>query len=339
VWARWEHREVFAHPGYVSLFASDLDEPLAAYAEIGSGFVLYPFILRSITAPHLRAAGARDITTAYGYGGALAVGGAADHAPTFWTAFDAWCRERGVVSEFVRLSLFAEILLPYPGERQEKLTNVVRTLDLSEEELWRDFEHKVRKNVNKAKRSGVTVELDSTGAYLDDFLRIYTGTMERRDAKPSLCFPRRFFESIGRDLSGSCAYFHARHRGRVVSTELVLVSAENVYSYLGGTEEGAFDVRPNDLLKHELMLWVKRQGKKRFVIGGGNAPDDGIFRYKRAFAPDGLAPYFVGRRVLDRVAYDRLTANHLEEGRRRDPAWNHDGGFFPAYRCELPPGS
>ena len=31
-------------------------------------------------------------------------------------------------------------------------------------------------------------------------------------------------------------YFHALHKEVVVSTELVLVSAENVYSFLGGSE-------------------------------------------------------------------------------------------------------
>ena len=34
------------------------------------------------------------------------------------------------------------------------------------------------------------------------------------------------------------------------------------------------------------------------MLGGGYGADDGIFRYKRSFAPHGLVPFFVGRRVL-----------------------------------------
>ena len=69
----------------------------------------------------------------------------------------------------------------------------------------------------------------------------------------------------------------------------------------------AFDVRPNDLLKWQLILWLRNEGKRRFVLGGGYSADDGIFRYKRSFAPHGLVPFFVGRRVLQQELYNRLT--------------------------------
>ena len=37
------------------------------------------------------------------------------------------------------------------------------------------------------------------------------------------------------------------------------------------------------------------------VLGGGYGADDGIFRYKRSFAPHGLVPFFVGRRARVQV--------------------------------------
>ena len=51
--------------------------------------------------------------------------------------------------------------------------------------------------------------------------------------------------------------------------------------------------------------------------------DDGIFRYKRSFAPRGLVPFYVGRRVLDPELYRDLTES---VGGPREP------GYFPAYR-------
>ena len=44
----WARREIFAAPAYVRLFAEEHDEPLAAYAETSSGFILYPFVLRPV---------------------------------------------------------------------------------------------------------------------------------------------------------------------------------------------------------------------------------------------------------------------------------------------------
>jgi hypothetical protein len=317
--AGWSEREVFAHPAYVSLFAGPNERAMAAYSSSPAGWILYPFILREIEP------GLTDITTAYGYGGPFRTG-APDPEP-FWEQFAAWAASQGIVSEFVRFSLFEDQLIPFPGEREEKLVNIVRTLDPDEDLIWESYEHKVRKNVNKARRSGVSIEVDLTGAHLDEFYRIYEGTMDRREARRGYYFPRSFFETIASGLAGQFAYFHALVEGRIVSTELALVSAENVYSFLGGTDQAAFDMRPNDLLKHELIVWAKRAGKRRFVLGGGYTAEDGIVRYKKAFAPTGQMPFYIGRRVFDQPSYDRLTA---QRGAAPAP------GFFPAYRAPLP---
>jgi lipid II:glycine glycyltransferase (peptidoglycan interpeptide bridge formation enzyme) len=195
----------------------------------------------------------------------------------------------------------------------------VRDLAPNPEELWMDCEHKVRKNVKKARRAGVTIELDATGERLDDFLRLYERTLERRDAPARYRFPREFFER----LPDARIYAHALHDGEVVSSELVLLSQLNAYSFLGGTASEAFDLRPNDLLKWELILWAKQAGKRRFVLGGGYGADDGIFRYKRSFAPHGLVPFFTGSRVLQPELYDELTERAGGTG---------EDAFFPAYR-------
>ncbi|WP_089155636.1 GNAT family N-acetyltransferase [Micromonospora sp. NBS 11-29] len=337
VHAAWPAREVFAHPAYVRLFAGPRDEPLAAYARTEQGFVLYPFVLRPVDTPHLRdTLVCRDIISPYGYGGAFQHAVSDVEAKAFWHAFDGFCATRRVVSEFSRLSLFPDQRLAPPGPTEQKLMNVVCDLRATEDEMWREFDHKVRKNVNKARRSGVTIEVDLSGVGLDDFLRIYEGTMDRRRATAGFYFPRSFFQTIIDELPGQFVFFHARHDGRVVSTELVLVSGSHLYSFLGGTEQHAFGLRPNDLLKFEIMRWGRAQGRTRFVLGGGYQDGDGIFRYKRAFAPDGLLPFSVCGRVLDRVTYARLNSAHCREARRRDPSWAPSDEFFPEYRQPLP---
>jgi hypothetical protein len=264
------------------------------------------------------------VITPYGYGGAFFWGGERDAlARVFWPAFDTWAAEERVVSEFVRLALFEDELLPYPGECEQRLVNVVRDLVPTADELWMDCEHKVRKNVKKARRAGVTIEFDVGGARLDDFLRLYLDTLDRREAPGRYRFPRAYFER----LPDQCVYVHALHDGEVVSSELVLLSGHNAYSFLGGTDSEAFELRPNDLLKWELILWLKQSGKRRFVLGGGYDADDGIFRYKRSFAPHGLVPFFVGRRVLQPELYRELMQ------RTGAPS---ESAFFPAYRTRSP---
>jgi hypothetical protein len=322
-WSSWPAREVYAHPGYASLYEDDQTRAVCAAWRSEGGGVLYPFLLRDLRGePFL--ADAVDAITPYGYGGAFCWGVDRNAvAVEFWRVFDEWAVKQPVVSEFVRFALFDDELLPYPGECEQRLVNVVRDLEPGADEIWMDFEHKVRKNVKKARRAGVEIELDPEGVRLDDFLRLYAHTLERRDAPERYRFSREFFERIHERLAGQFVYAHALHENRVVSSELVLLSARNAYSFLGGTDSEAFDLRPNDLLKHDVILWAKDAGQRRFVLGGGYSADDGIFRYKRSFAPRGLVPFFTGRRVLQPELYGELTERTRSTG---------DSAFFPAYR-------
>jgi hypothetical protein len=336
LWKSWPEREVFAHPHYVALFAEDGQRALCAVGEANGGHVLYPFILRDLSLERYWLADVPsgfDIVSPYGFGGPFAWGEIPDaFAQGFWSAFDRWAEEKGLVSEFIRFALFPGETVPYPGEREQMLQNVVRDLSLTGDAMLMDFAHKVRKNVKKAQRSGVTIVQDASGERLEQFLAIYSHTLDRREAGRRYYFPRGYFERIHRDLAGQFMYFHAVHAGRVVSTELVLVSEETVYSFLGGTDD-AFDLRPNDLLKVEIIRWAQETGKRRFVLGGGHQMYDGIYRYKLSFAPRGVKPFYVGRRIFSPGIYERLVSNRALQSRERGEAWAPSPGFFPAYRA------
>lgn len=325
-WTRaWEassEADPFAHPTHVDLFADDGDVACCAVLTWDEGSVLLPFVLRGIEGTHHR-----DVTSAYGYGGPFVSGDvSAAHWAELWAGFDAWCARHDVVSEFLRFSTSLDPRgLAYPGELHHRSTTIVRTLDLEPDELWMNFEHKVRKSVNKARRSGVEISVDTDGDRLDDFLAIYEGTMARRGAHERYLFSRRFFERIRDEMHGSYAFFHAEADGAVISTELVLAGRHTIYSYLGGSDEAAFALRPNDLLKHSVMTWGAERGATCFVLGGGASPGDGIERYKLSFAPQGARPFSTGQRVMNTSAYTALAGDAAP-----------DDAYFPAYRRPHP---
>jgi len=335
-WEEWPGHEVFAHPDYVRLYAGQNVRALCAVASADGGHVLYPFLLRALCEePYCQVSlgDCTDITTPYGYGGPFGWGTAwePDTLGAFWDQFDEWAARLHVVSEVVRFSLFPETLVQYPGDSRVVSENVVRVLG-NEDQVWRDFEHKVRKNVNKARANGVTVRVDEKGDRLDDFLGIYTGTMDRRNAGESYYFPREYFERIQQDLRGQFVYFHALVGDRVVSTELVLVSAYRIYSFLGGTDAAWFHVRPNDLLKVEIMKWARSAGKREFVLGGGYTPGDGIYRYKLSLAPSGRVPFSIGYRMFDADAYKQLVESRRMFTSAQGLQWQPNPNYFPAYR-------
>ncbi|MEN6459667.1 MAG: GNAT family N-acetyltransferase [Thermoguttaceae bacterium] len=331
----WPGREVFAHPDYARLFARPMDRVMCATMAADGAGVLFPFLLRPLAVEPWAMPGetACDLVTPYGYGGPFAWNCSEQHDAAFWNQFQCWADAHRIVSSFARLSVFPEQQLPFAGEVAIDRPNIVRSLDLSPDALWRDYEHKVRKNVQCAIRSGLRVVVDPTGQRIDDFVAIYYATLDRRGASGSYYFPRDFFDGLLRDLPQQFVFFHVLSEGRVVSTELVLLSAENMYSFLGGTLAEAYALRPNDLLKHEATLWGRQAGKRAFVLGGGYDGQDGIYRYKKSFAPHGEKPFRVGRRIFDHDRYRQLVERRRQWDERHGRTPTRHTEYFPQYRA------
>jgi hypothetical protein len=112
-----------------------------------------------------------------------------------------------------------------------------------------------------------------------------------------------------------------------------------MYSFLGGTSETAFDKRPNDLLKHEAITWGHDTNRTHFVLGGGAAGEDGIFKYKRAFAPKGVVPLRVGRWEMNQEACRQLVDRRRQFEALNGVVWDALPGYFPRYRApnQTPP--
>ncbi|HEY4262418.1 MAG TPA: GNAT family N-acetyltransferase [Schlesneria sp.] len=335
LWNAWPEREVFAHPDYPALFAKPGDQILCAVEVTTSGGVLFPFLLRPLAREEWVEDDNQswDLVGPYGYGGVFAWGVDEDAENDFWVNFETWIERQNVVSSFVRLSLFPDQTIPFRGIVELNTSNIVRNLDIEPDALWREYEHKVRKNVNKAKQANLTVEIDSSGQRLEEFLAIYYSTMDRRDASGTYYFPKSFFESLCTNLSGQYLFFHVLHESKMISTELVLVSQQHLYSFLGGTLPDGFSMCPNDLLKHEVNLWGRTAEKHSFVLGGGYNGEDGIFRYKKSFAPQGVTSFFVGKQIHQPAVYDRLVSQRQQWEESRGVTWTPKPGYFPLYRA------
>jgi hypothetical protein len=336
-WKSWPGREASAHPTYVELFADEGHQCRCAWLEADEGRVLFPFIVRPLKGEEWAEddTSAVDLTNAYGYGGAFCwdVNDKAVLSERFWEEFDAWAHERGAVSLFARLTLAEEHRLEWPDGLVELMKNVVRPLDRPLDDIWMDYDHKVRKNVKTARDDyGLDVSIDTSGETLDEFLEVYLDTMDRVGADDWYYFPREFYERMISEMPDNFAFFHVKEDGEVIASELVIVSVDNIYSFLGGTHADAFDKRPNDYLKHKIVDWGIEHDKKAFVLGGGFDGEDGIFKYKRSFAPDGVVQYFVGNRVFDKDAYADLVSQRSEWEQSQGNQWEPKDDYFPAYR-------
>lgn len=334
LWQAWPVRDVMAHPDYARLFARPCDRVVGAVSEDGEGRILFPLILRPLSAEPWARPGERrwDAITPYGYGGPFAWGSGSREDASFWCAHAEWCRAERVVSTFARLSLFPDQIAEIPGPVEVRARNVIVPLEGGEAALWAGYDTKVRRWVRTAEAAGLEVEVDREGARLDAFLDVYAATMSRHGALAWYLFPRAFFETMLERLRGDVVFFHTLVRGEVVSSDLVLCAREHVYYFLGGTRAEAFHLGPNYLLKHRVATWAISEGKRWYVLGGGHDPEDGLYRYKRAFARHGVVPFRIAHLVHDEASCRELEDDRAAAAAQRGESWEPRRGFFPAYR-------
>ena len=331
--------EPFAHPDYLAIVAPGYSSSHCALFQRPGCEVLLPFHRRSISREVWPSAGSKtcDAISPYGYGGPYSANGRVPD--DFWAAFIAWMRTEHVISFFGRASLEArlESMQGIHGIKTVGVAqNIVVALDREPEDQWRHYDHKVRKNVNKARRAGLVVEVQAGSFDIEEFLDLYQETMDRRGAGPWYYFSKEFFDRLAVDLAGSFVTAHVRDStGRLVSTEIVLESERHLYSFLGGTRSEAFAHAPNDLLKHAVIEYGHEHHKVSYVLGGGYMRNDGIFRYKKSFDPDGIREFQGIHIVADTKTYESLVHDQKSRMLSANPQSVIDSQFFPEYRASI----
>jgi hypothetical protein len=337
--ASWPGREVFAHPGYLDLFAQPGDRPLCAVYRCPEGRVIHPLVLRDLRALRFwgpdREAVYDTVSPPYGYGGPF-VDGLGDRSVLlagFFREYERWARSQHVVSEYLTCSPKAEAPDPYPGALTVRAPVVVRDLPSSPEEIWWDYEGAIRTKVRAAQRAGVTVEFDPCGARAADFLEVYGETVRRQGIPSPYWVSPAFLDALHAALPGEYVYGHAVLDGRVVASELVLVSGDSTLFFRGGARPEGRSARSNHLLRHCIIEWSQQRGKRFYLMGGGITAGDSLYRYKIQFAPRGARPLHVGTWILDHDRYARLVAARRAREQVLGNVWEPTPDYFPAYRA------
>lgn len=308
-----DRQDVFYGPGFARLCAATINRHhkiRCAVAETAAGPILYPFALRDlrlVAGPD--GEGLSDMVGLYGRNGvvcARAVDG--DALARFHADVAAFARSESVICAFDRFHPVMENDAHACADTAVMDLGNFIVLDLrpSLEDVERGYKYSVQKDLRKAERSGVSTFVEAGTEHLDQFIQIYTETMKRNAADEFYYFDREFFISLVREMPGQFVFIYAVVGGEIVSCELALLHGHYSHSFLGGTRHEALPYAANHMLKRDLVRELRRQQCQFFLLGGGVNPDDGIERYKRAYAPEGALPSRIGGLIFDAGAIGEL---------------------------------
>lgn len=301
-----------------------------------SPIIIMPFYKRKINVKG-KSTGYTDVISPYGYSGPLYDPNqvSEDSIKYFWKQVDIWYRKKNVVSEFIRFSL-NDNHVQYSGTLIPSLKNI-RGRITEKEEQWEKFKPKVRNNHRKAEQEALKLIMyhhPISPDIIKDFYDIYIQTMHRNNAHSQYFHYIDYFKNFITNNPESCLIAMIYKGNIPISTELILIDQETLYSYLGGTLSDYFYTRPNDFLKIEVLNWARIHDFKYYVLGGGREDNDGLYKYKKSFFPnDEDVIYYTGRKIINQVIYDDLIVQKCETG-VLDNENDLRSGFFPLYRKE-----
>ena len=252
----------------------------------------------------------------------------------FWSAVDEWYTDNNIVSEFIRFCL-KENHHFYSGKLIPTLTNIKGCI-LEEKLQWKGFKQKVRNNYRKAIKNNLKATIANKEKINENtilaFFNIYTSTMKRKNASKQYLYPLSYFKRFIKENIDICVIALIYKENIAISTELILLSNDTMYSFLGGTLEDYFYARPNDFLKIEVMKWARKHEIKHYVLGGGINDNDNLYKYKKSFFPlDKDIIYYTGKKIINKNVYDKLLNKKLKN--IKDAAKeNSCNNYFPEYR-------
>jgi serine/alanine adding enzyme len=276
---------------------------------LSAGDVVFPCILRQFR-------DAFDMTTPYGYGGPVAV---AEDAEAFYSAYREWCRDRGVVSTFVRFHPL------YANQRYARIA----VEPLGSTVAWRlqagDLFHRMhshhRRVVRKAQRAGLDVSVEESPS-LEEFAALYERTMARLEADAFYLFTPEYWASLG---ALPLLLVSARREGELLASVLCFTAKPWLHYHLGASSDEGRRVGASHFVLFEAAAWARGQGYELFHLGGGvGGRADSLHEFKSRFDPGTEREFAIGKAIHDETAYYELTET---AGVRADA-----GGFFPAYR-------
>lgn len=271
--------------------------------------LVYPFLLTPVVLQG-QDTGLNDISSIYGYTGPIAT----TQDPAFlrgaWEAFDEFASEHNVVAEFIRFSPFnANQGCAHPDTTvQANRTLAVSRLPATPQALLDSLGTKTRNMLRKAERSGLSARELALPDHLPAFRALYEETMRRNQAPEFFWYDDAYWTQLLR-LGGGLRLFGAFAQGTMVAASMAVAHARSGLYHLGAGLPEYTRLGAGNLSLYAMSSGLLQSGVALLNMTGGRtvSADDPLLLFKKSNA-NGTLPFYIGKRVVNRAAYNSLTA-------------------------------
>jgi Acetyltransferase (GNAT) domain len=155
-------------------------------------------------------------------------------------------------------------------------------LSRPEKELFSGLRDSTRRNIKKAVKAGVSVEISQSMDSIKSFYRLNCVTRKRHGLPPQpFSFFKKVFEHVISKGYGFVA--SAMHSGKVIASAVFFrFGKSTIYKY-GASDMAYQDLRPNNLVMWEAIKWCGAKGFRTFNFGRSEPENHGLLQFKRGW--------------------------------------------------------
>ena len=293
-------------------------------------YALIPMVVKTVSRscyPSENESFIYDMITPHEYGGVLSNTNNTDIKKKLLERVLFYCLSKNIIFQFIRINPYllglSDLFKECGYQVIHSCDQVYVDLKQTEEEIMGDYKANVRRNIRRAKKEGLTFEIeDSTRENIEIFSTMYRKSMELLQAKKFLYFNMEYFRRL---VSCECSKlcFVKDQNGDVAAASILLLGKNIIYYHLGCFDRNYALKRPMNYLIHSMILWGKREGYQIFHLGGGS---QSLFQFKGGYSSSRIE-YYIANIICDTNKYQKI----CEKWRTQFPQYA-DKEFYPLYR-------
>jgi hypothetical protein len=155
------------------------------------------------------------------------------------------------------------------------------TLNLLKDEnaVYSNFKSNAKRNIKKAVKEGVFVQIDNSFSSLKEFYRLHCMTRREHGVPPQpFHFFRKIYDIIISNNDGFISL--ARYKDRVIAGAVFFHFGKNALYKYGASDKAYLHLRPNNLVMWEAIRWYGREGYESVCFGRTERENAGLRQFK-----------------------------------------------------------
>lgn len=303
-------KDLYYSEEYVKLYETSDSKALCAVCYENENVLMMPFIRKEVD-------GFYDFETAYGYGGPLSNVDQQDWIDAALEEMKALFAQEKYVCGFIRFHPLLENAKYCKEHIQiifDRNTVAINTVE-REEQIWSNqITSKNRNMIRKAEKNGLVYASEYDMASLDEFVKLYTATMERLGAEEFYFFDANYYRSFADSLSGKAFLGTVRKDGELICAALFMYSDDYGHYHLEGSNHAYSSLGANNLLLWKTALEFNKIGVKEFHLGGGynSEPDNSLLKFKKSFSSN-RKDFYIGKWIFNEKKYAELKEDWMKK--------------------------